>query len=113
MGNLILNAYESIQRSGIAAGQISLVATDELVGERPMVRVTVSDNGSGFDNDVRERIFQRGFTSKTQGDANGLGLHWCANAVAGMGGRIFAESDGQGHGAEFHVLLPAAQGGRL
>ena len=113
MGNLILNAYESIQRSGIAAGQISLVATDELVGERPMVRVTVSDNGSGFDNDVRDRIFQRGFTSKTRGDTNGLGLHWCANAVAGMGGRIFAESDGQGHGAEFHVLLPAAQGGRL
>ena len=111
MGNLILNAYESIQRSGTSAGQISLVAADEIVNDRPMVRVTVGDNGSGFDNDVRERIFQRGFTSKTKGDANGLGLHWCANAVAGMGGRIVAESAGPGHGAEFHVLLPAAQGG--
>jgi len=27
-----------------------------------------------------------------------------------MGGRIFAESPGEGLGAEFHVLLPAAQG---
>ncbi len=111
MGNLILNAYESIQRSGTSTGQISLVAADEIVNDRPMVRVTVGDNGSGFDNDVGERIFQRGFTSKTKGDANGLGLHWCANAVAGMGGRIIAESGGPGHGAEFHVLLPAAQGG--
>lgn len=113
MGNLILNAYESIQRSGTSAGQISLLAVDEVVDNRPMVRVTVRDNGSGFDNDMRDRIFQRGFTSKTRGETTGLGLHWCANAVAGMGGRIFAESDGLGRGAEFHVLLPAAQGGRL
>jgi signal transduction histidine kinase len=28
-----------------------------------------------------------------------------------MGGRISAESPGTGQGAEFHVLLPAAQGG--
>ncbi len=111
MGNLVLNAYESIQRSGITAGKISLVAANEIVNNQPMVRVTVRDNGNGFDDDVRDRIFQRGFTSKTQGEANGLGLHWCANAVAGMGGRIVAESDGLGHGAEFHVLLPAAQGG--
>ncbi len=111
MGNLILNAYESIQRSGTTAGRISLVAADEVVNNQAMVRVTVRDNGNGFDNDVRDRIFQRGFTSKTQGETNGLGLHWCANAVAGMGGRIVAVSDGLGHGAEFHVLLPAAQGG--
>jgi len=31
--------------------------------------------------------------------------------VAGMGGRIIAESAGPGCGAEFHVLLPAATGG--
>ena len=41
----------------------------------------------------------------------GLGLHWCANALAGMGGGIQAQSEGPGHGAEIHVLLPAAQGG--
>jgi len=111
MGNLILNAYESIKRNKTPRGQISLVATDELVDDKPMVRVTVRDNGSGFDEAMETQIFQRGFTSKTKGDATGLGLHWCANAVASMGGRISAESAGDGHGAEFHVLLPAAQGG--
>ena len=76
-----------------------------------MVRVTVRDNGTGFDQETGRKIFMRGFTSKKEGDETGLGLHWCANAVAGMGGRIVAESDGQGCGAEFHVLLPAASGG--
>ncbi len=111
MGNLILNAYESIKRSGATGGKISLQAANEIIDEKPMVRVTVRDNGSGFDKDTESHIFRRGFTSKTKGDANGLGLHWCANAVASMGGKISAESAGEGHGAEFHVLLPAARGG--
>ena len=111
MGNLILNAYESIQRASQAKGQIILTAHAELVGDRAMVRLTVKDNGIGFEGDAKIKVFQRGFTSKGEGDTTGLGLHWCANAVSGMGGRIFAESDGAGKGARFHVLLPVAQGG--
>lgn len=110
MGNLILNAYESIKRSGTADGQILLAAVDEIVDDRAMVRVSIRDNGSGFDEATREQIFRRGFTSKTRGEFAGLGLHWCANAVASMGGKLSAESDGHGRGAVFHVLLPAAGG---
>jgi sensor domain CHASE-containing protein len=111
MGNLILNAYEAIVRDGDGDGRITLTASEELLDDRAMVRVTVRDNGCGFDADASKRIFQRGFSSKEEGEYKGLGLHWCANAIAGMGGRIVAESDGVGQGAEFHVLLPAAQGG--
>lgn len=111
MGNLILNAYESIQRARQKKGRISLTAIPELVENQQMVRLTVSDNGTGFEGDARTKVFQRGFTSKGEGDTTGLGLHWCANAVAGMGGRISAESDGTGKGAQFHVLLPVEQGG--
>ena len=111
MGNLILNAYELIKRSGRSTGEILLQASDVFVDDQKMVRVTVRDNGNGFDEETGKQIFQRGFTSKTRGEYKGLGLHWCANAVASMGGRITAVSDGHGEGAEFHVLLPAAQGG--
>jgi len=110
MSNLILNAYESIERSDTTNRCIGLAASEETVGETPMVRLTVSDTGCGFDDETSTKIFQRGFSSK-DGNLSGLGLHWCANAVAAMGGRIKAESEGPGHGAEFHVLLPAAQGG--
>ena len=111
LGNLILNAHESIERANAAGGRIILYAKDTVLDNRQMVQLTVRDNGCGFGEDVRNEIFQRGFSSKSQGDATGLGLHWCANAVASMGGRIFADSAGEGQGAEFHVLLPAAQGG--
>jgi sensor domain CHASE-containing protein len=111
LSNLILNAYESIQRAGTEDGRISLSASDTTIDDTKMVQLTVRDNGTGFEEEVRNKVFQRGFTSKGEGDTTGLGLHWCANAVASMGGRIFADSQGEGHGAEFHILLPAAQGG--
>jgi signal transduction histidine kinase len=111
MGNLILNAYESIQRARRRKGRIRLSAASEIVEDRPMVRLTVQDNGTGFEDDTGRKVFQRGFTSKGEGDTTGLGLHWCANAVSGMGGRISADSRGAGKGAEFHVLLPVAEGG--
>jgi len=111
LSNLILNAYESIRRARPAGGRISFEAATASDDDRSMVRLTIRDNGSGFDDATCQKIFQRGFTSKTEGETTGLGLHWCANAVAGMGGRIAAESGGPGKGAEFHVLLPAAQGG--
>jgi signal transduction histidine kinase len=110
LSNLILNAYESIQRAGTQNGRISLSASDTVIDDAKMVQLTVRDNGTGFEEDVRNKVFQRGYTSKGAGDTTGLGLHWCANAVASMGGRIFADSEGEGRGAEFHVLLPAAQG---
>jgi len=110
LGNLILNAYESIQRRKVPDGQIRFEVAPESVEDQSMVRLTIRDNGTGFDEGTCEKIFQRGFTSKTKGETTGLGLHWCANAVRGMGGSLRAESRGLGQGAEFHVLLPAAQG---
>jgi sensor domain CHASE-containing protein len=110
LGNVILNAYEAIKRCPSGTGRIQLQARAETIGDQPMVRVTVSDTGCGFDPQASSKIFQRGYSSKV-GHMSGLGLHWCANALAGMGGRIVAESTGPGNGAEFHVLLPAAQGG--
>lgn len=110
LGNLILNAYESIQRSQSRTGRIELSAATESFADKPMVRLTVSDTGCGFDENFRQKMFQRGFSSK-QGHMSGLGLHWCANALAAMGGRIQAESRGPGQGAQVHVLLPAAPGG--
>ena len=108
LGNLILNAYEAIRRTDRPGGNIEVSADLEQQHERPMVRVTVRDSGCGFTEDIRQRIFQRGFTSKQPSEFAGLGLHWCANALAAMGGRILAESTGPGDGAAFHILLPAA-----
>ncbi len=36
----------------------------------------------------------------------GIGLHWCANALRSLGGRMWATSEGPGSGATMHVVLP-------
>jgi signal transduction histidine kinase len=107
LGNVMLNAFESIERTDQHCGKIAVSATNETIEDKQLVRLTVKDSGCGFDQDVSKEIFRRGFSSK-DGHMSGLGLHWCANALATMDGGIQAESNGPGLGAEFHVLLPAA-----
>lgn len=110
LGRLVLNASDSIERSGAEAGEIEVSAFPEEGAADDMVRITVRDTGCGFEEGVRRKLFQAGYTS-TSGNPTGLGLHWCANAVASMGGRMLAESPGPGSGAEFHVILPAVTSG--
>jgi len=111
LGNLILNAYESILRSQAKTGTIRVTGSRYDLDGKAMVRLTVSDSGSGFGADVKHNIFQRGFSSK-EGHQRGLGLHWCANALANMGGRISADSEGPELGAAFHVVLPEGSAGK-
>jgi signal transduction histidine kinase len=111
LGNLILNAYESILRSQAKAGTIRVTASRDDIDGKAMVSLTVSDSGSGFAADVKHNIFQRGFSSK-EGHQRGLGLHWCANALGNMGGRISADSEGPELGAAFHVVLPDGSAGK-
>jgi sensor histidine kinase regulating citrate/malate metabolism len=51
-------------------------------------------------------MFESGFSTKPRATNDGIGLHWCANALRSLGGRIWAVSDGPGRGASMHVTLP-------
>jgi len=73
-----------------------------------MIELTIRDDGEGIAPDDLHRIFDRGFTTKRKG-AWGIGLHWCANTMVAMNGRLYAESEGIGHGACFHLLFPKNQ----
>ncbi|HUJ52287.1 MAG TPA: hypothetical protein VLX08_01915, partial [Steroidobacteraceae bacterium] len=55
-----------------------------------------------------ERVFEKGFSTKSPETNHGIGLHWCANAIGALGGRIWAASDGPGRGASLHLLVPLA-----
>lgn len=78
------------------------------VSEHPQnIRIAVRDNGCGMDSATLSRVFDAHFTTRSSG--SGLGLHFCAIAVKRIGGRIRAESDGPGCGANFTVELPTDQ----
>ncbi len=103
IGNLFANASEAIAAQSEEGGQIA-VTIAEAAGE---VIVTIVDDGEGFDPSDAPMLFQRGFSTRTN-KSGGLGLHWCANSVVAMGGRIDLFSDGRGRGARAVLRLPAA-----
>jgi len=104
-GNLLTNAAEAIGSVGKDRGTVTVDACAEDEGGTAMIHLRVRDDGVGIAEQDLNRVFERGFTTKS-GSARGMGLHWCANSVAAMNGRMYAESDGTGQGACMHVLLP-------
>jgi signal transduction histidine kinase len=57
----------------------------------------VHDSGNGFDQDTKEKMFERGFTTKSSG--TGLGLNSCKAIIQSFGGEIDITSEGPGKGA--------------
>ena len=69
--------------------------------------ITVRDNGIGLEMQYADQIFEA-FTRLDAAIAgSGIGLAICKNIIEAFGGRIWAESEGPGHGAAFHFKLPA------
>lgn len=70
-------------------------------------RITVRDNGIGFENSYAENIFAT-FTrlnSKEKYEGTGLGLSLCKKIIERHGGQISARGE-KNNGAEFTILLP-------
>ncbi len=102
---ILHNASDSIEQSQTKRGEIRITATVTNMAERSMMHYEFDDNGGGIPTDSLKMIFERGFTTKNRG-ISGIGLHWCANTIISMQGKIYAESKGLGKGACFHVILP-------
>ena len=109
-GNLLINAAEAIEATGRGEGTIRVRVVEAELNGAPAAEIQIIDDGDGFPPDASERIFQKGFSTRRE-RSGGLGLHWCANAVGAMGGRLFAESDGPGRGATLRLVLPKARAG--
>jgi signal transduction histidine kinase len=107
--NLFVNAFEAIITTGRKEGTIQISAANHAV-DGAMIDLQVRDDGIGIASEYTQEIFVRGFTTK-KGRRRGVGLHWCANRIAAMGGKLFAESPGPGSGAILHVQLPVADAG--
>jgi PAS domain S-box-containing protein len=104
--NLLANAVKFSPRGG------SVDLTVRLEGER--VRIEVKDQGKGIGPEFLPHVFdafsqEDARTTRRHGGL-GLGLSIVRHLVEAHGGRIEAESDGEGSGATFKVELP--RGGR-
>ncbi len=74
--------------------------------------IEVADSGPGFPPGVRERIFERFFTTKPDGKGTGLGL-WITHEIVGDQGGTIEAHNGPAGGARFLVRLPVLVEPRL
>ncbi|THB79207.1 MAG: response regulator [Desulfobacteraceae bacterium] len=86
---------------------------DDLPGEiRPgsYLKLMVTDNGSGIDPDISDRIFDPYFTTKDVGKGTGMGLAVVHGIIKNHNGHIFVDSE-PGKGATFTILFPVLDQG--
>jgi light-regulated signal transduction histidine kinase (bacteriophytochrome) len=81
-----------------------------LPSELDYFKITIRDNGIGFEEEYAERIFQifQRLHGKSEYPGSGIGLAICKKIADNHNGLIYAEST-PGKGAAFHLILPEKQ----
>jgi PAS domain S-box-containing protein len=111
--NLVVNARDAMSDGGCLALETASVtiepaddhecSSEELpAGE--YVRISVTDNGSGMTDEVKQHLFEPFFTTKHDG-GSGLGLATSYGIVRQSGGHICVESE-LGKGTTVRIFLP-------
>lgn len=98
INNLVKNAIE-----GIPNYEPFPRILVKVTKESQSVLITISDNGSGIPEDIKDKIFEPKFTTKTSG--MGLGLAMIKNMIESYGGSIYFTST-PNKGTTFYVKLP-------
>jgi two-component system cell cycle sensor histidine kinase/response regulator CckA len=115
--NLVVNARDAMRYGGRLTLETTTV-TIEAVEEHELnseelapgdyVRLSVTDNGVGMSDDVKQHLFEPFFTTKDEGRGSGLGLATSYGIVRQSGGHICVESE-LGKGTTVRIFLPKLQ----
>ncbi|MFQ5355637.1 MAG: sensor histidine kinase [Mariprofundaceae bacterium] len=100
MDTLFDNAVQAMQGSGDLSVKVS--STDR------QLRIEVKDSGCGMSPDFIERRLFHLFTS-SKANGLGIGLFLSRRIIETHGGTIGAESEGEGKGCTFWIMLPLWQ----
>jgi PAS domain S-box-containing protein len=99
--NLIINAFDAMRDTPVARRKVVIATESNGDGA---VRASVRDHGVGISEEMRDRLFDPFFSTKSEG--LGMGLAIVRSIVEAHGGTITAEDVDDG-GARFEFVLPA------
>jgi len=108
LNNLLINAIQAMPNGGeldIAAVNCPL-QPDNKFGLEPghYIKITLQDQGGGIPVEIKEKIFDPYFTTKTEG--TGLGLASAFSIIYRHGGHLSVDSI-EGKGSIFTICLPS------
>ena len=98
--NLVINAFDAMQDTPPSRRKV-LIATQS--NGDGTVRISVRDHGVGIAKEMRDRLFDPFFSTKTEG--LGMGLAIVRSIIEAHGGTITSEDVDDG-GARFEFVLP-------
>ena len=99
--NLIINAAQAMEGEG------DLTLKTFKSKHRDLIKIEISDTGSGIPEDILPHIFDHFYTTKEEGKGTGLGLSMAYSIVENHGGKITAKSK-LGQGTTFMIEFPIA-----
>ena len=101
--NLLVNARDAMPDGGKVAVRI------DVTGTPPWVTIEIEDTGPGIPVELRSRVFEPYFTTKSSAErpGTGLGLSTVYGIVQQHGGSIVI-GDATPHGARFVISIPGA-----
>jgi len=113
MMNLCKNAADAMKEKGgiirVGLKDIEIISNSMQLNHElapgNYVRLTVSDDGHGIEQSIKERIFEPYFTTKKIGEGSGMGLSIVHGIIKSYGGEITVESE-PGKGTSFHIFFP-------
>jgi len=100
MGRIITNIILNAKQAGGEDTSVHIAISDS--GNHV---ISIADNGPGIDDDVKDKIFLPGFSTKITG--SGIGLAVAKHGVEQSGGQIWFETGSQG--TTFFIELPGAK----
>ncbi|MEO1637014.1 MAG: HAMP domain-containing sensor histidine kinase, partial [Cyanobacteria bacterium J06631_9] len=105
--NVIANAIDAMEEGEAPSGPPEIIIETHVDDDR--VAVTITDNAGGMSEDIKNRIFESQFTTKSAGRGTGLGLSIAHQIVTdNHQGEILCTST-VGLGTSFRIALPTKQ----
>lgn len=106
MQNALLNIFINAKDAMNGAGQLNVITERKYTQDgRGFVVIEIKDSGPGMTEELKKRIFEPYFSTKTKDNNVGMGLYLVRKTINDHGGFIEVDSE-EGKGTAFIIYLP-------